>query len=73
VRLTPASRTVVLSTLALAFFSAFFSIAAWNDWWPRLPPGALHDTDLWAGFAGGAALLILLVVKGKRRGDAVTR
>ena len=57
-----AARTVLLSCLALAVFSAVYSAAAWYDWWPRLPPGALHDTDLWAGLIGGAALLALLVV-----------
>jgi hypothetical protein len=63
---TPA-RTVLLSALALALFSTLFTIAAWYDWWPRLPPGALHDTDLWIGFIGGAALLAILVRAGKRR------
>jgi hypothetical protein len=57
-----AARTVLVSCLALAAFSAIYSAAAWYDWWPRLPPGALHDTDLWAGFAGGAALLALLAL-----------
>jgi len=60
---------VLLSALALALFSAIYSAAAWYDWWPRLPPGALHDTDLWAGFAGGAALLALLVAS-KRSNSA---
>ena len=55
------ARMVLLSALALAAFSAVYSAAAWYDWWPRLAPGALHDTDLWAGVAGGAALLALLV------------
>ena len=54
-------RTVFFSALALALFSTLFTIAAWYDRWPRLPPGALHDTDLWAGFAGGVLLLILLL------------
>jgi len=47
--------------LALILFSALFSLAAWYDWWPRLLPGALHDTDLWAGLVGGVLLLILLL------------
>ena len=55
------SRMVLLCGLALILFSALFSLAAWYDWWPRLPPGALHDTDLWAGIIGGVALLILLL------------
>ena len=61
---------VLLSALALALFSAVYSAAAWYDWWPRLPPGALHDTDLWAGFAGGAALLALLVAS--KRSDSAS-
>lgn len=56
------TRTVLLSALALAAFSGVYSAAAWYDWWPRLPPGALHDTDLWAGFFGGTALLALLLM-----------
>jgi hypothetical protein len=53
-------RVVLVCAVALALFSALYSLAAWYDWWPRLPPGALHDTDLWAGFAGGVALLLVL-------------
>jgi hypothetical protein len=52
---------VILCGLVLALFSTLFSLAAWYDWWPRLPPGALHDTDLWAGLAGGLLLLVLLL------------
>jgi hypothetical protein len=55
-------RIVLLCAVALALFSALYSLAAWYDWWPRLPPGALHDTDLWAGFAGGVALLLVLLL-----------
>ena len=55
------SRLVFLSAAALALFSTLFTLAAWYDWWPRLPPGFLHDTDLWAGLAAGAALLLLLL------------
>jgi hypothetical protein len=70
------ARTVFLAALALALFSTLYSIAAWNDWWPRLPPGALHDTDLWAGLIGGAALFVVLLlngVRGEQRRDAETR
>jgi zinc transporter ZupT len=56
-------RVVLLSAIALALFSALYSLAAWYDWWPRLPPGALHDSDLWAGFAGGVALLLVLLLE----------
>jgi len=55
------ARTVVLCAVVLALFSALYTLAAFYDRWPRLPPGALHDTDLWAGFAGGLALLILFL------------
>ena len=55
------ARVVLLSAAALALFSTLFTLAAWYDWWPRLPPGALHDTDLWAGLGAGVALLILLI------------
>jgi hypothetical protein len=60
-------RIVVLCAVALALFSTLYSLAAWYDWWPRLPPGALHDTDLWAGFAGAVALLIVLLLDRVRR------
>jgi hypothetical protein len=55
------ARIVFLSAATLALFSTIFTLAAWYDWWPRLPPGALHDTDLWAGLIAGVALLLLLV------------
>ncbi|HYV40553.1 MAG TPA: hypothetical protein VEO02_02065 [Thermoanaerobaculia bacterium] len=61
------ARLMVLCGFALILFSAIFSLAAWYDWWPRLPPGALHDTDLWAGFLGGAALLLLLLRRGSKK------
>lgn len=55
------ARMAFLCGFTLILFSAIFSLAAWYDWWPRLPPGALHDTDLWAGLIGGVLLLILLL------------
>ncbi len=66
-KLSPAGRTVLLSGLALAVFSAAYSAAARYDWWPRLPPGALHDTDLWAGFLAGVTLLLVMLLR--REGD----
>jgi hypothetical protein len=60
-------RIVVLCAVALALFSTLYSLAAWYDWWPRLPPGALHDTDLWAGLAGAVALLLVLLLDRVRR------
>ena len=55
------ARVALYSLAALALFSAIFTLAAFYDWWPRLPPGSLHDTDLWAGFAGGVFLLVLIL------------
>jgi hypothetical protein len=54
-------RIVLLCAVALALFCALYSLAAWYDWWPRLPPGALHDSDLWAGMLGGSLLLYCLI------------
>ena len=53
-------RTVAFCAAAIALFSTLYTLAAFYDWWPRLRPGALHNTDLWAGFIGGGLLLILL-------------
>ena len=55
------ARTVVFCAIAITLFSTLYTLAAFYDWWPRLPPGALHDTDLWAGFAGGILLFVLLL------------
>ena len=63
----PTARTVLRCCLALAVFSAIYSAAAWYDWWPRLRPGALHDTDLWAGFLAGVTLLLVMLLR--REGD----
>jgi len=49
-----------LLLLALALFSVAYSILAENDLWPRLPAGALHGTDLAAGFACVTALAAIL-------------
>ena len=63
-----AARTVVFSAVALALFSTLYTFAAFYDKWPRLAPGALHDTDLWAGFAGGVALLLVLLLRSRTPG-----
>ena len=65
------ARIVFLSAAALALFSTLFTLAAWYDWWPRLPPGALHDTDLWAGLAAGVALLLLLLRHASEKVDSL--
>jgi len=43
----------ILALAGLAVFSFAFTLVAKHGLWPQLPPGALHDTDLWAGLAGG--------------------
>lgn len=47
--------------LALGLFSLGFSLLAERGLWPQLPPGALHDTDLAAGFAVVLGLIWLLL------------
>jgi len=64
------ARAVLFSGLSLLLFSILFSLAAWYDWWPRLPAGALHDTDLWAGLVGGVALLLLLLRRRPAKGES---
>jgi hypothetical protein len=48
------------AALALGVFSIAFSLLAERSLWPQLPPGALHDTDLVAGFAAAIGLVVLL-------------
>ncbi|MEO8190714.1 MAG: hypothetical protein ABI682_10280 [Acidobacteriota bacterium] len=45
----------------LGLFSLGFSLLAERGLWPELPPGALHDTDLFAGFAVVLGLIGLLL------------
>lgn len=62
--MTPRAKFVRASIVALAALSLFslgFSLLAERGLWPELPPGALHDTDLVAGFAAAAALAALLL------------
>ncbi|MGH9317976.1 MAG: hypothetical protein ACRD1P_12830 [Thermoanaerobaculia bacterium] len=62
----PKGRGLALSgLLGLALFSLVFSLLASRGHWPRLAPGALHDTDLVAGLAGGVAVLLLLLLDRK--------
>jgi len=55
------ARLAIFCILGLALFSLAFTLAAKRGLWPQLPPGALHDTDLWAGLAGGVVILFLLL------------
>lgn len=57
-------RTAALCLAGLAVFSLVFSLLAECGLWPGLPPGALRDSDLVAGFAGGFLLLLLLAPRG---------
>ncbi len=52
--------------VALGLFSLGFSLLAERGLWPQLPPGALHDTDLAAGFAVVLGLIWLLWKEGSR-------
>jgi hypothetical protein len=54
-------RLSVFALAGLALFSLLFTLVARRGLWPQLPPGALHDTDLWAGLAAGVAILVLLL------------
>ena len=51
---------------AFGVFSIAFSLLAERSLWPQLPPGALHDTDLVAGFVAALGLVVLLAA---RRGE----
>ncbi|HXM78939.1 MAG TPA: hypothetical protein VOA00_06880 [Thermoanaerobaculia bacterium] len=51
---------------AFGVFSIAFSLLAERSLWPQLPPGALHDTDLVAGFVAAVGLVVLLAA---RRGE----
>ena len=62
-RVPPRARLVLLGLAGLAIFSMLFSYAVFHGWWPTLDAGIFHDVDLWAGFAGAAALLALLCLR----------
>jgi hypothetical protein len=65
-RRSPLLRTALLALAGLALFSLLFSLAADNGLWPRLPAGALHNTDLWAGLAAGVLLLLWMLLPPRR-------
>src|SRR5712692_10325647 len=62
------ARRALFGLAGLTLFSLLFSLAADNGLWPRLPAGALHGSDLWAGLVAGVVLLLLLL-----RGDKSQR
>ncbi|MDQ2979969.1 MAG: hypothetical protein M3R62_12190 [Acidobacteriota bacterium] len=47
--------------VAVGLFSLAFSLLAENGLWPELPPGALHNVDLVAGFLAALGLVALLL------------
>jgi hypothetical protein len=53
-------RAAAAALAALGLFSLGFSLLAERNLWPRLPDGALHGTDLVAGFAVAIGLVALL-------------
>src|ERR1700730_14672648 len=60
-------RLALFALAGLALFSLLFSLAADNGLWPRLPAGALHGRDLWAGLFAGVTLLLFLLRGGTQR------
>jgi len=51
---------VAASFLWLAIFALLFSVGAAVSFWPAVPEGGFHGTDLAAGLAFGAILLVAL-------------
>lgn len=62
----PFLRWSAAALAALGVFSIAFSLLAERSLWPQLPSGALHDTDLVAGFVVAIGLVVLLAT---RRGE----
>lgn len=56
--------------VGLSLFSLVFSLLAENGRWPELRPGALHDTDLVAGFAAAIGIVLLLAFARRREPPA---
>ena len=56
----PFLRWSAAALTALGVFSIAFSLLAERGLWLELPPGALHDTDLVAGFVVAIGLVVLL-------------
>ena len=62
----PLLRAAAVGLAALGVFSLAFSLLAERGLWPRLPAGALHGTDLVAGFAVAVGLIVLLLRRPNR-------
>ncbi len=60
-------RLAVAGAILLALFS---TVATWliqTNRWPELPPGTLHNLDLWTGLLFLAALVVWLLFPPRRR------
>ena len=67
--MTPDRRNLLRAAgllLWLALFAALYTAGELAGLWPDLPPGALRDLDLVAGFAGATALCVRLILRGAR-------
>lgn len=62
-------RKAALLLAALGLFSLVFSLLAERGLWPQLPAGALHGSDLAAGFAVGVGLIVFLVRRPAKEPD----
>lgn len=74
--MTPRRKFLLASLAALAalgLFSLVFSLLAERGLWPELAPGALHDTDLVAGFLSAIALAALLAWRRGGKAASVPR
>ena len=57
---------VVFALVWLGLFALVYTAGAAFEIWPELPAGAFQDAELVAGFAGLAALVVVLA---RRRGS----
>lgn len=63
--MTP-SRLAVAAAAWLVLFAFVFSLGTAMDVWPPPPEGFLHGSDLAAGLAFGAVLLVTFLVPRRR-------
>ncbi len=57
----------------LAFFSILYTLGDEIGAWPKLPPGAFQNLDLYAGLIAGLLLLVVLVLPPRPEPDTDTR
>ena len=60
-------RLAVAGAILFVLFSSLATWAIYSGHWPELPPGALRNIDLWAGFLFLAALITWLLLSQRRR------